>query len=60
MKNLYAADKEIYDIVNAEIKRQKEGIELIASENIVSKAVLEVSGSEMTSEAPTTLKGRGF
>jgi len=60
MKNLYAVDKEIYDIVNAEIKRQKEGIELIASENIVSKAVLEVSGSEMTNKTVEGYPGKRY
>ena len=36
-------DPEVSESINREIKRQKYGIELIASENIVSRAVLELS-----------------
>jgi glycine hydroxymethyltransferase len=47
---LYNADPEIYAILKAEDKRQKENLELIASENIVSKAVREAQGSRMTNK----------
>jgi len=40
-KSLKNSDKEIFDSINKEFIRQKNHIELIASENIVSKAVLE-------------------
>ena len=36
--NLKKEDKEIYDLMKKELKRQEKGIELIASENFVSKA----------------------
>lgn len=41
---------QIYQIIKAEEKRQKEGIELIASENYVSEAVLEAMGSVLTNK----------
>jgi len=39
--NLKSVDPEVYEAVVAEISRQRNKIELIASENFVSKAVLE-------------------
>ncbi|MBN2684341.1 MAG: serine hydroxymethyltransferase [Pontiellaceae bacterium] len=47
---IYDADPEIYAVLKAEDKRQKENLELIASENIVSKAVREVQGSRLTNK----------
>jgi len=43
-------DKKILDLINEEKKRQKEGIELIASENYVSESVLECMGSILTNK----------
>lgn len=43
-------DKTISDLINQEAKRQIEGIELIASENYVSPAVLEAMGSILTNK----------
>lgn len=48
--NLKKSDEEIYNIINKEIKRQEENIELIASENFVSDAVLEAVGSILTNK----------
>jgi len=45
-----AVDPEIYYVVNKEWERQEKGIELIASENDVSKAVLAVQGSILTNK----------
>lgn len=50
LENLFRDDREVYDAVEAERKRQNEGIELIASENFVSKSVLEAAGSVMTNK----------
>jgi glycine hydroxymethyltransferase len=50
MKNLKKQDKQIYDAVQGEMKRQQEGMELIASENYVSQAVLEALGSVFTNK----------
>ena len=43
-------DNEIHQAINLELDRQQNQIELIASENIVSKAVLEAQGSIMTNK----------
>ncbi len=49
-KDLSKADPELFNSINLELKRQQEHIELIASENIVSKAVLDAQGSIMTNK----------
>ncbi len=43
-------DREIFDLMEEELKRQREGIELIASENFASKAVMEAMGSHLTNK----------
>lgn len=48
--NLRKEDKEISDLMDKELKRQIEGIELIASENFASKAVMEAMGSHLTNK----------
>lgn len=50
VKDLKSEDKEIFDAIAAEFDRQQNQIELIASENIVSKAVLEAQGSILTNK----------
>ena len=47
---LRKADPEIFDVVAAEEKRQRENIELIASENFTSRAVMEAQGSCLTNK----------
>jgi len=49
-RSLKQADPEINSLLNLEIKRQQENIELIASENIVSQAVMDVVGSCLTNK----------
>ena len=48
--DLAGADPEIARAIQLELGRQRDGIELIASENIVSRAVLEAQGSVMTNK----------
>ena len=48
--NLEHVDKDLYQSISQELSRQQNQIELIASENIVSKAVLEAQGSIMTNK----------
>ena len=48
--DLKTADTRVYDIIQSELGRQQHCIELIASENIVSKAVLEAMGSVLTNK----------
>lgn len=43
-------DKEIYSLIEEELDRQEEGIELIASENFTSEAVMEAMGSYLTNK----------
>jgi glycine hydroxymethyltransferase len=50
MTILEIEDKVIFDAIESERKRQNDWIELIASENFVSKAVLEAQGSIMTNK----------
>ncbi len=47
---LRVVDPEIFDVIQAEEKRQREGIELIASENFTSRAVMEAQGSCLTNK----------
>jgi len=50
MKHLKSIDPEIYRIIKSEIKRQQDNLELIASENFASLAVLEAQGSVLTNK----------
>jgi glycine hydroxymethyltransferase len=50
MNTLKKQDPKVVKIIEGEIKRQQEGMELIASENYVSKAVLEALGSVLTNK----------
>src|SRR5262245_7005592 len=50
MQHLKNFDPDIYSAIEKELKRQQENIELIASENIVSPAVLQAAGSVMTNK----------
>lgn len=51
---------QIYKVIKAEEKRQKEGLELIASENYVSEAVLEAMGSVLTNKYSEGYPGRRY
>jgi glycine hydroxymethyltransferase len=53
-------DPEIFDIIKKEEARQKEGIELIASENYVSRAVLEAMGSVLTNKYSEGYPGKRY
>ncbi|MCP3959238.1 MAG: serine hydroxymethyltransferase [bacterium] len=53
-------DPEIYDVVRAERHRQAKGLELIASENFVSEAVLETVGSVLTNKYAEGYPGRRY
>lgn len=50
MSYIEVEDQEVYKVILEEGKRQEEGIELIASENFVSKAVMEAAGSVLTNK----------
>src|SRR5712664_3795817 len=58
--SLAEADPEVADVIKRELSRQRDEIELIASENIVSKAVLEAQGSVLTNKYAEGLPGRRY
>ena len=58
--NLKAQDKEVYDAVMGEIGRQQHKIELIASENFVSEAVMEAMGSQLTNKYAEGYPGKRY
>jgi glycine hydroxymethyltransferase len=58
--DLAAADPEIFKGIQGELGRQQEQIELIASENIVSKAVLQAQGSVLTNKYAEGYPGRRY
>ena len=49
-KSLSQSDPDLFKAINDELVRQQNHIELIASENIVSQAVLEAQGSVLTKQ----------
>jgi glycine hydroxymethyltransferase len=59
-QHLSQTDKKLYDFLQGEIKRQREGVELIPSENYVSRAVLDALGSEFTNKYSEGYPGRRY
>jgi glycine hydroxymethyltransferase len=57
---MHAKDEEIFDLIGQELKRQQEGIELIASENFVSQQVMDIAGSILTNKYAEGLPGRRY
>ncbi|MEK9154492.1 MAG: serine hydroxymethyltransferase [Patescibacteria group bacterium] len=57
---LKKSDSKLYKLINSEIKRQKETINLIASENFVSSEILEVLGSELTNKYSEGYPGKRY
>jgi glycine hydroxymethyltransferase len=60
MNQLSTVDPEIAAAIQSEIRRQEEGLELIASENFVSRAVLEAAGSVMTNKYAEGYPGKRY
>ena len=60
MESLKNNDNEVYTIIQNEFKRQKEGLELIASENFVSQSVLDALGSVMTNKYSEGQPGKRY
>ncbi len=58
--HLKNTDPEIADAIRAELARQRDGLELIASENIVSQAVLEALGTPLTNKYSEGYPGRRY
>jgi glycine hydroxymethyltransferase len=59
-RSLADTDAEIADVIRRETHRQAEGLELIASENFVSRAVLEAVGSVLTNKYAEGYPGRRY
>jgi glycine hydroxymethyltransferase len=59
-RSLAETDAEIADAIRNEVHRQAEGLELIASENFVSTAVLEAAGSVMTNKYAEGYPGKRY
>ncbi|HET9948766.1 MAG TPA: serine hydroxymethyltransferase [Longimicrobiales bacterium] len=60
MEHLRTADPEIFDVIVSEARRQAEGLELIASENFVSSAVLEAMGTVLTNKYAEGVPGKRY
>ncbi|MGV2939491.1 serine hydroxymethyltransferase [Mesobacillus sp. LC4] len=60
MKNLSQQDSQLYAAMQDELKRQRTKIELIASENFVSEAVMEAQGSVLTNKYAEGYPGRRY
>ena len=58
--NLKNSDPDVYDSIQKEYSRQQNHIELIASENIVSRAVLETQGSVLTNKYAEGYSGKRY
>jgi glycine hydroxymethyltransferase len=56
----YSRDNQVFALIGEELKRQEEGIELIASENFVSKQVMEAMGSVLTNKYAEGLPGKRY
>lgn len=59
-EDLKSADKAVFDAIQLELDRQQSQIELIASENIVSRAVLQAQGSVLTNKYAEGYPGRRY
>jgi glycine hydroxymethyltransferase len=59
-QGLSAQDSQVFAAIGRELRRQQEQIELIASENIVSRAVLEAQGSVLTNKYAEGYPGRRY
>lgn len=60
MENLRKQDPAVLEAMNLELKRQRNNIELIASENIVSEAVMEAMGSVLTNKYAEGYPGKRY
>ena len=59
-KNLASSDHDLYDSINKEYDRQINHVELIASENMVSRAILEAQGSVLTNKYAEGYSGKRY
>ena len=60
MEDLKVVDPEIAEVIDAELNRQRNKLELIASENIVSSAVMAAQGSVLTNKYAEGYPGKRY
>ena len=60
IKRITESDKEVGEAISAELKRQKRGLELIASENTVSEAVMLAMGTPLTNKYAEGYPGKRY
>jgi glycine hydroxymethyltransferase len=60
MDNLQTADPEIWQAIQNEMRRQQDGLEMIASENYTSRAVMAAQGSVLTNKYAEGLPGKRY
>ena len=60
MSALQTHDPEVFNAIQREVERQNDGLELIASENFVSRAVLEAMGTPLTNKYAEGLPGKRY
>jgi glycine hydroxymethyltransferase len=60
MEHLKATDPEVFAALRGEARRQEDGLELIASENFVSRAVLDTMGSVLTNKYAEGVPGKRY
>ncbi|MFT5143305.1 MAG: glycine hydroxymethyltransferase [Rhodothermales bacterium] len=60
MSKLRQADPQVFDLIEKEVHRQNDGLELIASENFVSRPVMEAMGTPLTNKYAEGLPGRRY
>lgn len=60
LQKLSEADKDVFGLIRSELQRQEDGLEMIPSENFVSKAVLEAMGSVFTNKYSEGYPGKRY
>ncbi|HLD97286.1 MAG TPA: serine hydroxymethyltransferase [Candidatus Nanoarchaeia archaeon] len=60
LQKLSETDQEVFELIKAELGRQEDGLEMIPSENFVSKAVLEAMGSVFTNKYSEGYPGKRY
>ena len=59
-KHLQTGDRKVYEIIREELERQRNKLEMIASENIVSYGVMEAQGSVLTNKYAEGYPGKRY
>ncbi len=60
MNSLEQQDSEVWSAIEAEVARQRDGLEMIASENYTSRAVMQATGSVLTNKYAEGYPGRRY